>query len=90
MDKTNFSRTAALIAAMLVAAPITFLTGTAHAASEPHLGVSRSDRLVIRHVIFNPQLEATAFVPPPLPLRHGGGSLVHIPGNAPGGPVTSR
>jgi hypothetical protein len=52
--------------------------------------VETSDRLVIRHVIFNPQLETTAFVPPPLPLRHGGGSLVHIPGNAAGGQVTSR
>jgi hypothetical protein len=44
-----------------------------------------SDRLVIRHVIINPKLEQTAFVPPPLPLRHGnGGALVRIPGNVPG------
>lgn len=43
-----------------------------------------SDRLVIRHVIINPKLEQTAFALPPMPLRHGGGSLVRIPGNAPG------
>lgn len=43
-----------------------------------------SDRLVIRHVIINPKLEETAFVLPPMPLRHGGGSLVRIPGNVPG------
>jgi len=50
-----------------------------------------SDRLVIRHVIINPKLEQTAFVPPPLPLRHGsGGALVRIPGNVPGQPSGAR
>jgi len=43
-----------------------------------------SDRLVIRHVIINPPLEQTAFQLPPMPLRHGSGALVRIPGNAPG------
>jgi len=42
-----------------------------------------SDRLVIRRVIINPKLEETAFVPPPMPLRHGNVS-VRIPGSAPG------
>jgi len=49
-----------------------------------------SDRLVIRHVIINPQLEQTAFAPPPLPLRHGSGALVRIPGNVPGQPSVPR
>ena len=40
-----------------------------------------SDRLVIRHVIINPDLDETAFVPPPTPLRHGS-HTVRIPGNA--------
>ena len=48
MGKTNFSRKTAFLAAMLVATPITLFTGTAHADADPHLGVSRSDRLVIR------------------------------------------
>ncbi len=49
-----------------------------------------SERLVIRHVIINPQLEATAFVPPPVPLHHGGGSLVRIPGGMPGQQAGTR
>lgn len=49
-----------------------------------------SDRLVIRHVIINPKLEVTAFVPPPTPLRHGGGSLVRIPGSLPGQQLLPR
>jgi outer membrane lipoprotein-sorting protein len=52
--------------------------------------VETSDRLVIKHVLVNPTLEATAFVPPPTPLRHGGGSLVRIPGNMPGQQVPLR
>jgi hypothetical protein len=43
-----------------------------------------SNRLVVRHVVINPQLEAAAFAPPSLPLRHGSGSLVRIPGSMPG------
>ncbi len=49
-----------------------------------------SDRLVIRHVIINPQLEATAFQPPPMPLRQGGGSLVRIPGSMAGEQAPQR
>lgn len=54
--------------------------------------VVTDDRLVIRHVIINPTLEEMAFAPPPTPLRHGGGSLVRIPGSLPGqqGPAPSR
>jgi hypothetical protein len=48
------------------------------------------ERLIIRQVILNPSLEATAFVPPPMPLRHGGGSLVRIPGSLPGQQSATR
>jgi hypothetical protein len=48
MGHPNLSRTTALLAAILVAAPITFFTARARAASEPHLDVSRSGRLIIR------------------------------------------
>lgn len=43
-----------------------------------------ADKLIIERVLINPKLDALAFSPPPRPLRHGGGSLVHIPGEVPG------
>lgn len=48
MGQPTFPKTTALLAAILVAASITLFAGKAHAASEPRLGVSRSDRLIIR------------------------------------------
>lgn len=43
-----------------------------------------ADKLIIERVIVNPKLDAVAFSPPARPLRHGGGSLVRIPGEVPG------
>jgi hypothetical protein len=43
-----------------------------------------ADKLIIERVMVNPKLDAVAFSPPPRPLRRGGGSLVRIPGDAPG------
>ncbi len=42
-----------------------------------------ADKLIIEHVLVNPKLEDGAFLPPPVPIRHGG--KIHIPG-APGSP----
>jgi hypothetical protein len=49
-----------------------------------------SDRLIIQHVIINPRLDTTAFTPPAVPLRHGGGSPVRIPGAIPGQQGSAR